>query len=103
MHEGAVTLNEDGIILYSNSCFSGMINLPLQKVMGSEFKNFIDDSSKDRFEPYLKKAREHVIKVEFHLYTIDNKFIPVLISANIIQMDDTLVLSIFITDLTASY
>ena len=91
MHEGAVTLNEDGIILYSNSYFSSMVNLPLQNVMGSEFKKFIDDSSKDRFETLFKKAREHVIKEEFNLYTIDSKVIPVLISANIIQMDDPLV------------
>src|ERR1700730_14868120 len=41
MHEGAVTLNEDGTILYCNSYFSNMVNLPLQKVIGTIFKNFI--------------------------------------------------------------
>src|ERR1019366_4193597 len=50
MHEGAVTLYKDGTILYCNSSFAGMVNLPLQKVIGTKFKNFIDDSSKGRFE-----------------------------------------------------
>ena len=100
MHEGAVTLNEDGIILYCNSYFSGMVNLPLQKVMGSEFKNFIDDSSKERFETLFKKVRQNVIKEEFSLYTTNGKVTPVLISANTLQIDDILVWSIIITDLT---
>ena len=53
MHEGAVTLNEDGTILYCNSYFANMVNLPLQKVIGTKFKNFIDDSSKEHFEELL--------------------------------------------------
>ncbi|MEJ0101515.1 MAG: PAS domain-containing protein [Bacteroidota bacterium] len=50
MNEGAVTLHKDGTILYCNSCFAKMVNLPLQKVIGTELKHFIDDSSTRRFE-----------------------------------------------------
>ncbi len=35
MHEGAVTLNSDGVILYANSHFANMVNIPLQKVIGT--------------------------------------------------------------------
>jgi len=48
MHEGAVALNEDGTILYCNFYFADMVNLPLQKVIGTLFINFIDNSSKER-------------------------------------------------------
>src|SRR3954451_23691636 len=34
MIEGAVTLNQQGIILYSNSQFASMVALPLTKVIG---------------------------------------------------------------------
>src|SRR5678815_2099626 len=41
MKEGAVTLNSNGIILYCNSQFADMINLPLTKVIGLPIMNFI--------------------------------------------------------------
>src|SRR6187551_1446288 len=34
MTEGAVTLNQEGVILYSNSRFAAMVNMPLEKVIG---------------------------------------------------------------------
>src|SRR4026209_480312 len=34
MKEGAVTLDSNGLILYSNSQFASMVNLPLAKVIG---------------------------------------------------------------------
>src|SRR6476620_4712597 len=40
MKEGAVTLNKDEIILYSNSQFASMVNLPLPKVIGLSFHDF---------------------------------------------------------------
>src|SRR5580765_6407690 len=45
MKEGAVTLNKDGIILYSNSQFASMVNLPLTKVIGLSFSDFISGDS----------------------------------------------------------
>jgi PAS domain-containing protein len=46
MHEGAITVSRDGIILYCNSYFANMLNLPLEKVIGTMFKKYIDKSSK---------------------------------------------------------
>src|SRR5689334_7800275 len=34
MKEGAVTLNKEGTILYSNSRFAAMMNLPLTEMIG---------------------------------------------------------------------
>ncbi|MGZ4118339.1 MAG: PAS domain-containing protein, partial [Bacteroidia bacterium] len=48
MNEGAVTLNKTGIILYCNVCFANMVNTPLQKVIGTELKKFIADSSRQK-------------------------------------------------------
>jgi PAS domain-containing protein len=43
MNEGAVTLNEHGVILYCNSMFASMVNMPLSKVVGKRFEHFIPD------------------------------------------------------------
>ena len=51
MNEGAVTLNRDGTILYSNSRFAAMVNQPLEKVIGAHFTSFIPNE----YQPHLSK------------------------------------------------
>ena len=60
MHEGAVTLNRKGTILYCNSSFASMVSLPLQKAIGAKFENFIDDSSKEEVEALIKEG-SHIV------------------------------------------
>lgn len=98
MHEGAVTLNEDGIIIYCNSYFSNMVKLPLQNVIGTKLEAFMG-FSKERFESF-RQGRETDIKEEICLYTSEGKTIPVLISVNTLPLDGHLVVSIILTDLT---
>src|SRR5881398_2021133 len=43
MKEGAVTLSQDEIILYSNSQFASMVDLPLSEVIGMPFGEFIPE------------------------------------------------------------
>src|SRR5215212_4546876 len=50
MKEGAVTLNKNEIILYSNSQFASMVNLPLSKVIGLPFSDFIPHEMKKDFK-----------------------------------------------------
>jgi len=100
MHEGAVTLNEDGTILYCNSYFANMVNLPLQKVIGKIFANFIDDSSQEHFDTLLKHGSLDVSKNEVNLHTSDGKEMPVLMTVNTLLLDNSFVLNIILTDLT---
>lgn len=100
MHEGAVTINKQGIILYCNSYFAKMIHLPLQKVIGTKFKNFIDDSSKQQFDYIFKQGWTGYVKDEIPLSTGSSIIMPVLISINTIEVDNTDVMSVILTDLT---
>lgn len=99
MHEGAVILDKDGTILYCNSCFSTMVNLSLQKIIGGRFTNFIDDSP-DHLEALMKRGWVKAQKGDFHLKTTEGKHTPVLLSVNSLQVDNADVMSIIITDLT---
>src|ERR1044071_5941223 len=47
MKEGAVTLNRDGIILYSNSQFASMVGLPLAYVIGQPFSDFVSETYRE--------------------------------------------------------
>lgn len=100
MHEGAVTLDKDATIIYCNSRFANMVNLPLQKVIGTKFKNFIYDSSKEQFEILFKRGWEKTIKEEVNLQTNGGKFTTVLMSVNTLSVDGNLILSIILTDIT---
>ncbi len=100
MHEGAVTLNETGIITYCNSYFAHLVNLPLQKVIGTKFINFIDHPAKVEFEALLLKGKVKAFKEEIYINKSNGRQIPVLIGVNALLLENALVLNIIITDLT---
>ncbi len=100
MHEGAVTLNAKGMILYCNSCFAKMVNRPLQKVMGKIFNEFVEESSKDRFELLVGRGRMAAVKDEILLLANKGKTVPVQMSLNSLLLHDETVLSVILTDLT---
>src|SRR6476620_12581243 len=56
MKEGAVTLNQDEIILYSNSQFASMVDLPLSEVIGIPFGRFIPERCKADFKKLMKNG-----------------------------------------------
>jgi signal transduction histidine kinase len=100
IHEGAVTLNEDGMIVYCNFYFANMVNLPLQKVIGSMFKNYIDDPSKKHVEALLTERDVDILKEEIYINTDGEKWIPALMTANSLWLDNVYIIGIILTDLT---
>ncbi|HEY0031274.1 MAG TPA: ATP-binding protein [Bacteroidia bacterium] len=75
--EGALSISNEGLILYCNSYFSELINLPISKIVGSYFSSYFSDH-----EIYLKlltDIKEGVYKGEI-LLAIKEKRIPVYIS-----------------------
>lgn len=105
MHEGAVTLDKAGTILYCNSSFAKMVDLPLQKVIGRKFRNFISNSSKEHFDSLFKQGwkqgyAKDEIQLDRNQSTIEGGMLAVLISINTFEMDNYLFLSVILTDVT---
>lgn len=100
MREGAVTLNKKGLILYSNTRFASMLNLSLEKIIGSYFKDYIDSSFAESFDALFEHGWHTECKGEVSFLTADGKSIPVLLSLTNLELDEGLALSIIITDLT---
>jgi len=101
MKEGAVTLNKTGLILYSNSQFASMVNLPLAKVIGLPFTDFIPEQSKEIFNDLLKHGWESDSKGEVLLNNKSNELMPFLLSFTSLELDEGEALSIILTDLSA--
>jgi PAS domain S-box-containing protein len=100
MHEGAAALNDDGTILYCNSYFAQMIGRPLQSVIGTEFGNYIDPSSKKSFTVLIKNGRKRYSQDELFIVMENGTAIPVLMSVNTLSLDNMSILSIVLSDIT---
>jgi two-component system phosphate regulon sensor histidine kinase PhoR len=100
MKEGAVTLNHKGIVLYSNSQFAEMINLPLTKVIGLSIMNFIPEEYKLKFKKLTEQGWHSDSKGEIFLKNKNGELIPFLLSVTSLELDEGTALSIILTDLT---
>jgi two-component system CheB/CheR fusion protein len=100
MKEGAVTLNNKGIILYSNSRFAKMINMPLAKVIGLHFETLVPSEYWETFDNLIKKGWQSESKGEIYLISQNNELIPFLISLTTLELDEGIALSVILTDLT---
>lgn len=99
MTAGAVTLNLQGAILYCNSCFAAMVGLPLEKVIGKHFCNFFRDTQHDACLLLLNDAWEAAHTRELSLFAAGSA-VPVLLSMQILTLDDGPAMSVIITDLS---
>ncbi|HXS59041.1 MAG TPA: PAS domain-containing sensor histidine kinase [Hanamia sp.] len=100
MKEGAITLNKEGIILYSNSRFASMMGLPLPKIIGSYFKSFVPSEMNDKIQVIIDNGWKGESKGEIFLITGDAEYIPFLISSARLELDEGTALSLILTDLS---
>ncbi len=100
MNEGAVTINREGIILYSNSRFAAMVNLPLEKVIGLSFDTFIPEISREKFNELINNGWEQDCKEEIDLCSQQGQLISCLLSCNTLELDEGIALSLILTDLS---
>jgi two-component system phosphate regulon sensor histidine kinase PhoR len=100
MIEGAITLNKKGLVLYSNSRFAQMMNLPLTKIIGSHFENFVPGEYKEKFQKLVKKAWQEETKGEIYLPSPGKGLTPFLISLTRLELDEGTALSLILTDLS---
>ena len=100
MKEGAVTLDNNGIILYSNSQFAAMVDMPLEKVVGLPLERLIPDEWKSYFKRITEQGWESDRKGEIFLKNKNGDLIPFLLSVTSLELDEGTALSIILTDLS---
>ena len=99
MSEGAVTLDENGIILYSNSKFASMVDMQLSKVIGLPFGNFVSEKFKDIFQNIFKKGWLGDHKAELCVLRNGDP-VPCQLSVAAMELDEGVALSVILTDLS---
>ena len=99
MTEGAITLNDKGIIIYSNVQFASLINQPLSALIGSTLDNFIADADKEKYATLYRSAKKNDTRIELSLDQ-GTHLVPVQLSVSTSSSDPGEVLNIIVTDLT---
>jgi len=100
MSEGALSLNADGLILYSNVRFAELVGQPLERVIGSAVQQFIEPADLPEYEALIRDASRAGARGEVHLRTPHGRVFPVYLSVNILPGDDSPDLCLVVTDLT---
>lgn len=101
MNEGALTINENNIILYSNTRFAGLLNVPLENVIGFDFTKFMPQAFRLLVTKLIKACWEKgESKGEVVLSRKEGIVLPLLLSMNTIQMGGSKAISIIVTDLS---
>jgi PAS domain S-box-containing protein len=96
MNEGAVTLSCDGTILYSNRRFADLLNLPLERVIGSSFRDHVSGGAE--VESLLTANVRGSFESE--LRRNDGTLTPVFLSYNPVTVDETPCVCLIVGDLT---
>ncbi|WP_224087052.1 PAS domain S-box protein [Nostoc sp. MS1] len=100
MHEGAVSIDEHGTILYCNNPLAVMLKKPLEKVIGSNLEDYIAPQEQQVFQGLFQQAKQQFCRGEVYLIAEDETQIPVYLSFKQLQIDEVAVTCIVVTDLT---
>lgn len=58
MKEGAVTLSADGLVLYCNGSFEELVSIPMEQIVGTSFRKFINKDDWPLYDNLLLLSRE---------------------------------------------
>ncbi len=101
MNEGALLVSKSGVILYCNSGFAKLVDVQLDRVMGTDVKDWVLPSSVETLSKIFSNNYTDEKKVfEITFQTGTKRPVATLVSVNSVQMGSLDVLGLIVTDLT---
>jgi PAS domain S-box-containing protein len=99
MSEGAALSDADGLIVYANQRLATLLGVPLERLLGRPFSDWLDKSDRDSFIPRL--ATEAPSGHDEHtLRRLDGSSVPVLVGISVMQEPDRVLRCVTVTDLS---
>lgn len=99
MNEGALTIMENGSIINCNKAFAEIAGTTCGMLIGRNFKEFVSEKDKGKFEPFWKQACETEVRSEFEL-AFDGRKVPVYISARARMIEGESWVFVVVTDIS---
>ena len=100
MQEGAVTLGEDGTVLYCNRRLAALLSTPQERVIGQALLSFVMREDQVAFDRLLAAARGAGARGELTFHAVDGRPVPVYMSLSLLHDGDVTLLCGVLTDLT---
>jgi PAS domain S-box-containing protein len=100
MQEGAVTISDDGTVLYGNRRLAGMLGIPQERMVGQQLQHFLAPEEAVGFARLRRDALQGAARGEFTLLAGNDKTTPVYLSLSLMRDGDTRLLCGVLTDLT---
>jgi PAS domain S-box-containing protein len=97
MNEGAVSLSNDGTILYCNSAFARMAGFPLDQIMGRDVWEFVPAEQRDTLKRLIIDGRGEAVRTEM---TIAGANLPTQFSLNPVNLEEGPSIGVIVTDLS---
>ena len=101
MQQGAITLRDDGTIVYCNRRFADLVGNPLERLMGVAFRDFIPIDAQIFYESLLQRGRAGLSQGETHVQKADGGLVPVFLTFNALPPDCGAAVGVLVTDLTS--
>jgi PAS domain S-box-containing protein len=98
MEEGALTVSAVGTILYANSYFADLLNVPLEQVIGASLLSFVSDPT--ALMEFVADLQRGPARCEFELLRSGNGLIPAYVSGRRLPWQEEGRFCLVITDLT---
>jgi PAS domain S-box-containing protein len=99
MQEGAVTVSDNGLVLYCNQRFAEMVKAPLECVIGANILPHLSANSWEEISSVFRK-KEQAVKHEGTLQCRDGTKLPVQLTASLLPLRDQVVICLIVTDLS---
>jgi len=100
MNEGAVTLDADGTIIFCNSRLAAMLQVPQERLIGTQLVSYVAPADRLLFSARLGKCHEECDKDEIAMITGAGNYVPVMISCCAFDLSGNRQISVVVTDLS---
>ena len=102
IQEGALTLTATGLVLYANTAFAVMRDLPLSAVLGSPLADHIAPQDRAQFAALLEAATDREVRGRLSIRDGTSSF-PALLSMTPIEVDGIIRISAVVTNRRRDY
>ncbi len=100
MSQGAVTLTEDGLILYCNRRFAASLRRPVEQIAGSRFDALLMREDHEQFAALLTNACHGGAEGELCLLAGDSSLVPLHLALGCLPKESAAAICLVATDLT---
>jgi PAS domain S-box-containing protein len=102
MNEGAATMTSDGLVLFANQQFARMLDIPLEKLIGSPLTAIVQPIDASSLDTLLQRVQQEPQKVEsvWRVGKEGQKVLPLCLSFSPVREGDFEGVCVIATDLT---